>query len=100
MTRLAELLLDITSKQADKIQCAKEQIQGTYDDIAVFKGEKGKSKVPKSTLEDPSRIIGINRRAESLALSLLQNNLLMLTIGSQHFVTSDLRSPVGALLGY
>lgn len=94
------MLLDITSKQTDKIQRAKEQIQGTHEDIAVFKREKAKSKAPKSTLEDPSRIIGIHRRAESLASSLLQNNLRMLTIGSQQFVTSDLRSPVGALLEY
>jgi hypothetical protein len=43
------------SKQAEQIQRAKEQIQGLRDDIAVIKGEKGKPKIPKSTLEDPDK---------------------------------------------
>jgi len=69
MTPLVKLLLAIIanqstvisrqaeqiSKQAEQIQRAKEQIQGLRDDIAVLKGEKGKPKIPKSTLEDPDK---------------------------------------------
>jgi len=74
MTPLVKLLLAIIanqstviskqseqiSKQAEQIERAKEQIQGLRDSIAVLKGEKGKPKIAKSTLENPDKGKGKN----------------------------------------